>query len=194
MNYLAHLFLAGNTPHIIIGNFIADHVKGSYILNYAPQIQQGIIMHRQIDTFTDSNSLVKQNIEKLRPHFHKYAGVVSDMYYDHFLSKNWNKFSNVPIEDFSQEKYDMLQAEKNIFPERSQKLLYYMSLNNWLVGYASFEGLQRAFNGIAKRTPFVSNMEHATEVLKADYEFFESNFFSYFPVLENFVENTFFTL
>lgn len=194
MNYLAHLFLAGNTPHIIIGNFIADHVKGSYILNYAPQIQQGIIMHRQIDTFTDSNSLVKQNIEKLRPHFHKYAGVVSDMYYDHFLSKNWNKFSNVPIEDFSQEKYDMLQAEKNIFPERSQKLLYYMSLNNWLVGYASFEGLQSAFNGIAKRTPFVSNMEHATEVLKADYEFFESNFFSYFPVLENFVENTFFTL
>ena len=87
-----------------------------------------------------------------------------------------------------------LEAKKNIFPERSQKLLYYMSLNNWLVGYASFEGLQRAFNGIAKRTPFVSNMEHATEVLKADYEFFESNFFSYFPVLENFVENTFFTL
>ena len=80
MNYLAHLFLAGNHPEMILGNFIADHVKGSDILKYSETVRKGISMHRAIDTFTDQHPVVKQSIQRLRSDFRKYAGVIVDSF------------------------------------------------------------------------------------------------------------------
>ncbi len=191
MNYLAHLFLAGTNPEIMVGNFIADHVKGSKKFEYSENVQYGIRMHRAIDSFTDSHILVHQSIVRLRPYFHKYSGVVVDMFYDHFLSANWNNYSAVDIHSFTKFRFDMLNSYKAILPERSARLLYFMEKQNWLLSYGGFEGMQMAFSGLARRTTFVSHMENAVDFLKKDYHSYNSEFSSYFPDLQKFVLDNF---
>lgn len=191
MNYLAHLFLAGNEPEIILGNFIADHVKGSDVLKYSEKVQSGIMMHRAIDTYTDQHDIVRQSIARLRTDFRKYAGVVVDMYYDHFLSLHWPEYSATDIHTFTATRYEILNGFSEILPARSSRLLFFMEKQNWLLSYASFDGMQQAFNGMSRRTTFVSNMEQAVENLKADYDAFESEFRQFFPELQEFVNNNY---
>jgi acyl carrier protein phosphodiesterase len=191
LNYLAHLFLAGSDPEIILGNFIADHVKGSDVLKYSATIQKGISMHRAIDTFTDQHPIVKQSIMRLRADFRKYAGVIVDMYYDHFLSANWNEYSHLNLVDFTKTRYDILNTFLPIIPARSARLLFYMEKQNWLLSYGSFEGMQQAFNGMSRRTTFESNMELAVINLKSGYPEFRSEFQLFFPDLQSYVKDNF---
>ena len=90
MNFLSHLYLAGDSEELIIGNFIADAVKGSAFNQFSPGIQKGIVLHRKIDTFTDSHPVVELSKQRLRERYKKYASVIIDIYYDHYLAKNWN--------------------------------------------------------------------------------------------------------
>lgn len=191
MNYLAHLFLAGEHPEIILGNFIADHVKGSDVLKYSDYVRKGISMHRAIDTYTDQHPVVRQSISRLRADFHKYAGVVVDMYYDHYLSAQWDEYSDIDLTAFTKTRYDILNKFQEILPLRSARLLFYMEKQNWLKSYSSFEGMQQAFNGMSRRTTFVSNMEMAVENLKEGYTDFEAEFRQFFPELQKFVRSNF---
>ena len=191
MNYLAHLFLAGTDPEMILGNFIADHVKGSDILKYAENVRKGIAMHRAIDTYTDQHPVVKQSIARLRSDFHKYAGVIVDMFYDHYLSAQWDDYSDTDLQAFTKIRYDILNTFQAIIPVRSARLLFYMEKQNWLMAYSSFDGMQQAFNGMSRRTTFESNMEHAVVNLKAGYAEFNEEFRQFFPDLLSFVKNNF---
>ncbi len=191
MNYLAHLFLAGTDPEMILGNFIADHVKGSDVLNYSENIRKGITMHRAIDTFTDQHPVVKQSIIRLRPDFHKYAGVVVDMYYDHFLSAHWDEYSDIDLKLFTKTRYDILKTFHTILPVRSARLLFFMEKQNWLLSYGSFEGMEQAFSGMSRRTTFESHMENAVLNLRDGYTYFRHEFREFFPDLQAFVRDHF---
>jgi acyl carrier protein phosphodiesterase len=191
LNYLAHLFLAGTDPEMVLGNFIADHVKGSDVLKYSENVQKGISMHRAIDTFTDQHPVVKQSISRLRTDFRKYAGVVVDMYYDHYLSANWDEYSHQDLIHFSTTRYDILNTFQKILPARSARLLFYMEKQNWLLSYGSFDGIQQAFNGMSRRTTFESKMELAVVNLKAGYPEFRQEFRQFFPELQSYVNTNF---
>ena len=191
MNYLAHLFLAGTHPEMILGNFIADHVKGSDVLKYSPITRKGITMHRAIDTYTDQHPVVKQSISRLRADFHKYAGVVVDMYYDHYLSANWDDYCQTDLQTFTETRYTILNTFQPVLPMRSARLLYYMEKQNWLLSYGNLDGMQQAFNGMSRRTTFVSNMEHAIVNLEAGYTEFGNEFKQFFPDLQLFVKDNF---
>lgn len=191
MNYLAHLFLAGTNPEFILGNFIADHVKGSDILKYSETVKKGISMHRAIDTYTDQHPVVKQSIARLRADFRKYAGVIVDMYYDHFLSAYWDQYSTINLPAFTQTRYDILNTFQPILPMRSARLLYYMEKQNWLLSYSNFDGMQQAFNGMSRRTTFESKMEFAVESLKSGYTEFRNEFREFFPDLQAYVEKNY---
>lgn len=176
---------------MILGNFIADHVKGSDILKFSENVRKGIAMHRAIDTYTDQHSVVKKSIARLRADFRKYAGVVVDMYYDHYLSAQWDEYSDTDLLAFTRIRYDILNTFWEIIPARSARLLFYMEKQNWLMSYASFEGMQQAFNGMSRRTTFESNMELAVVNLKAGYSEFNQEFRQFFPELQTFVKNNF---
>jgi acyl carrier protein phosphodiesterase len=188
VNYLAHLYLAGENPDLIIGNFIADHIKGNGIEKYNDSIRAGIRMHRAIDEFTDNHPVVRQSIERLRPSYRKYSGVIVDMYYDHFLASTWKQWSAVSLANFTASRYDILFHHFNILPARAQRILPHMARHNWLMAYGEFEGLQRALTGMSNRTPFISRMEHAVHDLQNSYEYYHSEFQEYFPELCNFVK------
>ena len=100
MNYLAHLVLSGDDDFIRIGNFIADSIKGKKYKTYPKNIQKGILLHRQIDLFTDNDDIVKRSKKRLHNRYGHYKGVIIDILYDHFLAKNWVKYSSTPLQNY----------------------------------------------------------------------------------------------
>jgi len=165
MNHLAHLFLAQSNTDLMVGNFIADQVKGKQLLDYSTEIQNGIKMHRAIDHFTDNHAIVMRSKERLFSKYHKYAAVIVDMYYDHILAKNWSDFSPITLTQFTASAYKVLAAKNDQLPERSQRILHYMSKDDWLSNYAQIEGIAKALNGLAYRATFDSKMEEASIAL-----------------------------
>lgn len=183
MNYLAHLYLSGDDPEVIVGNFMGDSIKGKDYSLYSKGMETGIRLHRFIDHYTDNHPIVERSKKRLRPHFSKYAPVVSDMYFDHFLARSWEDFHDEELLDFSGRMYAILLDRKSDMPQQTQLMLLYMSRNDWLTSYASTTGLNRAFNGMANRTTFESNMEVATEELERNFTAYEDEFRAFFPEL-----------
>lgn len=188
MNFLAHLFLSGDDEEIITGNFIADHVKGEAVMKFSVGIQMGIKLHREIDGFTDAHPVFLKTKHRLNGNYRRYSGVVADMYYDHFLSADWQTYSNEDLMAFTDRIHDILIKRFPILPERSQRFIAYMKRFNWLTGYGTFEGLGMALSGMAIRTPFNSGMENAVLDLKAHYDLYKQEFGLFFPDIIKFVD------
>ena len=187
MNFLSHLYLSGNSEGLIIGNFIADSVKGNAFLNFSPDIQKGILLHRKIDVFTDTHLIVEQSKKRLRQKYRKYASVIVDIYYDHYLAINWGTYSAVSLNDYTQNVYELIQKNTNQLPFKSQEFTKYMVQYNILSAYAELDGIERVLKGMSRRTTFESNMEHAIHDLKEHYVLFENEFKLFFPELQQFV-------
>lgn len=181
MNYLAHVYLSNNNEDLMIGNFIADHVKGKVILDFSDEIRAGIVLHREIDQFTDSHPVFLKSKMRLANNYRKYAGVIVDMFYDHFLAANWDDYSEEDLEKYTQRVYKILMKKFLILPRKTKYILPFMAKSNWLRNYGSFDGLHRALSGMAKRTPYESGMEKATDDLKNDYDFYRQEFREFFP-------------
>jgi acyl carrier protein phosphodiesterase len=191
VNFLAHLYLAGDREDLIIGNFIADHIKGETMMKYNNGVRQGIIMHRAIDYYTDTHPVVKQSVQRLRPKYRKYSGVIVDMFYDHFLAKGWINYSIKSLKDFTESRYRVLFDNISLLPPRSQRILPYMANQNWLAGYAELDGLHSALSGMSRRTTFESNMELAINDLSINYVDYKNEFEEFFPDLCLYAEREF---
>ena len=187
MNFLAHLHLSGDDPKIMVGNFIGDFVKGKNLPGrYESGITFGIGLHRSIDEFTDRHPIVKASKQRLWEKYRHYSGVIVDMFYDHFLSSNWDAFHSRPLIEYSVSAYSILLAHQAILPERIARILPYMVKGNWLVGYGTIDGIGQALSGMAQRTPFKSKMEEATKDLNDHYPLFKQEFMQFFPELKSF--------
>lgn len=184
MNYLAHLFLSGNSEGLIIGNFIADSVKGSQFNQYPDDIKEGILLHRKIDSFTDKHVVVRQSKLRLMPYFHKYSTVIVDVFYDHFLAANWEEYSPVSLRAFSDSVYALLLEKSEKFPSRSRLFLRYMISYDILFEYRTIEGIGMALNGLSRRARFNSNMQLAHQNLRDDYEKYREEFDVFFKELQ----------
>lgn len=194
MNFLAHAYLSFDQDEILIGNFIADFIRGKEIENYPKKIQVGIHLHRAIDNFTDSHPLVKEVQTHLRPRFGHYARVISDVFFDYFLAKNWSKYKSLPLETFSLRVYQTLQSSAATLPPTFLRMLYWMEQQNWLYAYRNLAGIQQALDGLTRRASFDSKMNAATEVLREKEEEIEALFFVFFQDLETFAQATLATL
>jgi acyl carrier protein phosphodiesterase len=189
MNFLAHLYLSGESPQIKTGNFIGDFVKGKNLTDrFEPEIAKGIALHREIDWFTDRHLVVKQSKDRLREKYRHYSGVIVDIFYDHFLAKHWDRYSAQVLPDFADDCYALLQKQSGTLPEEVNFLLPYMIKGNWLVNYSRLEGIQKALSGMARRTRFESKMEQSVADLENHYEDFHKEFELFFPELVEFCE------
>ena len=186
MNFLAHIYLSGNSKQIKIGNFIADAVKGKNYTNYVTTIQEGIFLHRKIDSFTDTHTIVKVSKRRLHPRYKHYDGVIIDILYDHFLAKNWASYCQTPLEEYAQEFYKLLESNYNILPEKIQYFLPYMIKGDWLYNYSTLEGIEKVLIGMDKRTKNKSQMYLVIEDLKLHYIAFDNDFTTFFNDLQQF--------
>ncbi|WP_248722848.1 ACP phosphodiesterase [Seonamhaeicola sp. ML3] len=186
MNYLAHIYLSGDNDLVTLGNFIADGIKGSRYKKYPKNIQIGILLHRHIDTFTDAHKTVRLSTKRLHEKYGHYSGIIVDILYDHFLAKNWNKYSNTPLEVYVENFYSSLNEHYTILPARVQKMMPYLIADNWLLSYASIEGISRVLDGMNRRTKNKSSMNEAINELKTFYTEFENEFTLFFDELISF--------
>ena len=188
MNYLAHVFLSGDDKELLLGNFIADAVKGKQMDLYAPGVVKGIRLHRLIDAYTDTHPIVSKTKARLRPGYKKYSPVVADLYYDHFLAKNFHIYSTMDLPLFTKEVYALVQQYYETLPDRVQHFFPYMMRQDWLQSYATVEGIGQALSGMSRRTTFKSGMETAAIELQLNYKAYQQEFFAFFPELIDYVE------
>ncbi|MFA9289557.1 MAG: ACP phosphodiesterase, partial [Weeksellaceae bacterium] len=142
MNYLAHIYLSGTNDLLKIGNFMADSIRGHHYLDYPDELRKGILLHRYIDTFTDAHPIYRKSKHRLHEKYGHYSGVIMDIVYDHYLAKNWASYSDVSLEEYTATFYKLLQNNFDILTEKTQKMIPYMMARNWLVAYATLEGLE----------------------------------------------------
>jgi acyl carrier protein phosphodiesterase len=189
MNFLAHIYLSGDDDQLKIGNFIADSVKGKGFIKFPERIQQGIVLHRAIDTFTDAHPIFRQSSQRLFPTYSHYSTVIVDILYDHFLAANWKNYSSRPLDAYVQEFYELLQDNIEILPKPVQRFLPYMINDNWLLDYATLEGIGRILSQMNRRTKYKSKMDLAVRELDLYYMDFEEEFKLFFKDLIVFTEN-----
>ncbi len=187
MNFLAHAYLSFENPELMVGNFIADFVKGNNYLDYPGPIQQGILLHREIDQFTDRHHQVRIGKRRLYAQYSHYAGVIIDMYFDHFLAANFYRFHTTNLKSFAANVYKTV-GDYHQLPPQAERILYHMSRGNWLCSYAQIKGVEMALKGISGRTRFKSGMEKAGQTLRSDYRAFHLDFMIFFPSVVNFAK------
>ena len=183
MNFLAHIYLSGENDLVKIGNFMADSIRGHSYDVYPMEIQKGILLHRSIDTFTDMHPIYRQSKHRLHEKYGHYSGVIMDIFYDHFLAKNWKTYSNIKLEEYTQIFYTLLTDNRNLLTEKVQSMLPSMIGRNWLVSYASIQGLEMIMFQMDHRTKNRVDMHESIVELKQFYAEFENEFTLFFEEL-----------
>ncbi|OUJ74929.1 acyl carrier protein phosphodiesterase [Hymenobacter crusticola] len=193
MNFLAHLLLSGSPAaleyaDVVVGNFAAEAVRGrAGLLAYPPAVQRGIRLHRLIDSFTDAHPVVRRTTARLREAgLGKWAGVVSDVGYDHLLARNFARYhddANEPLPAFAQRLYALLQARRHELPEQLQSMFQYMRRDDWLTGYAKKEGFERALLGLSRRAPNGAVLATGAAAFLAELPAYDADFREFWPEL-----------
>ncbi|WP_231494739.1 ACP phosphodiesterase [Polaribacter sp. Hel_I_88] len=186
MNFLAHLYLSQNNTNIMIGNFIADHIRGNNYEGFSKEIQQGIFLHREIDTFTDAHKIVRKSKRRLHKRYRHYDGVIIDIFYDYFLAKNWATYSAIPLDVYTKSVYQLFDKISSELPAKSQQFIKYMIEYDILFNYQYKEGIAKVLNGMNHRTKGKSQMNLAIEDLSLLEAELQEDFTSFFQDLLDF--------
>lgn len=180
MNFLAHIYLSGENDLIKIGNFMADGIRGKQFEHFPEDVQKGILLHRFIDTYTDSHDTFRQSTKRLHEKYHHYSGVIVDIMYDHFLAKNWEKYSDEKLDHFINRFYRSLHENYPILTEKTQNLMPTMIRENWLWSYQTIDGIQHILTQMDRRSKNQSKMQFASQELIEFYPEFEREFDLFF--------------
>ncbi len=183
MNILAHSLLSEKNEDWLLGNFMADGLSRKHWGKFSEGVQTGLLLHHVIDGYTDAHDLVKYCVSKLRISQNRYAPVVVDVLFDHYLARNFSQFSNESLNDYSAFVYSALQLKQELMTEKKRMMLKYMSAQHWLESYAEWNGFLQALAGMARRTRFPSEMEKAGDDILPFYYELESVFMAFFPML-----------
>lgn len=183
MNLVAHQYLSFNDVDLQIGNLLGEVVKGNQYKNFDTKISQGILLHRAIDSFTDSHPIVKKSSAKFHTTQHKYSPIIIDLMYDYFLIKNWNNFNNQSYQEFKNNCYKLFQNNLKEMPNSAQQMVAHLIKNDWFSNYTTLEGIQQTLVNISKRTSFKNNLHNSIHEMKANEKEIEQDFLVFFPDL-----------
>ncbi|MEY3399314.1 MAG: hypothetical protein RL220_1908 [Bacteroidota bacterium] len=183
MNYLAHAYLSFGQEEMLVGQFIADHIRGNDYGHFPANVQQGIVVHRFIDGFTDGHEVNLALRALIRHEFQLWSPVAIDLMYDHVLATRWQDFHDTPLQDFARDSYDILHDYKSILPEKAAYILEHMSKGDWLSGYATHEGISMAFRGMSRRITRGEPLLRGPAVISEQDILIRGSFDRFFPEL-----------
>ncbi len=188
MNFLAHIYLSGNSDEMLAGNFIGDYVKGKAYLQYPGDIRRGILLHRDIDSFTDSHEATKKCKSFVSSKYGLYAGIIVDIFYDHFLATSWSKYSPITLTEFANKKYAILEEYYEIYPKEVKLFFPYFLRSNWLETYSSTSGIGSVLRRMAFRTSIPDHSSFAVDMLKENNESLKQQFFIFFDEIIEYIK------
>jgi len=189
VNYLAHAYLSFHHPGVLTGNLISDFVKGKKQFDFPTAIRAGVLLHRAIDTFTDEHAATAQAKQIFRPHYRLYSGAFADVVYDHFLANDAAEFPGDSLLEFSQEVYGMLDQQTAWFPAPFQRMFPYMKEYNWLYNYRKREGMWNSFQGLVRRSSYLTESDTAYHLFEEHYEELQQCYDVFFPAVKAFARN-----
>lgn len=163
---------------------MADSIRGHGYDIYPEEIRKGILLHRSIDSFTDAHPVYRQSKHRLHEKYGHYSGVIMDIFYDHFLAKNWSEYSNESLEDYADNFYQLLKDNYETLTERVKGMMPYMIARNWFVSYASLAGLEMIMFQMDHRTKNRVAMHESMVELQEFYSEFETEFKLFFEELQ----------
>lgn len=183
MNWLAHLYLSDPTPEFRIGNLLPDLAKASALANLPEPFQQGIWRHRQIDVFTDRHPRVKSCITRFPPPYRRYGGILTDVYFDYFLARDWSKYSTVRLTDFLAEFYRDIETCVPELPAEAACRLCLIRDQNWLATYHTIDGISDILNRMSRRFRRHFDLTGSLSAFHKHKSAFQDDFHAFFPEL-----------
>jgi len=184
VNYLAHAYLSFGDPEVLTGNMISDFVKGKKKFDYPKDIQHGIALHREIDSFTDTHSATKEAKQIFRTSYGLYAGPIMDVVYDHFLALDKKEFTDESLKTFTEETYKTLDKFSDLLPEKFGMMFPYMKMHNWLYNYQYLQGIQKSLAGLVRRAKYLEESDTAYTLFTEHYEHLKKLYDTFFPELK----------
>lgn len=186
MNYLAHIALSGENTNHMIGNFIGDFIKGDDYKEYPEDLKKGMLLHRAIDSFTDSHPLTIQSKRRFYKDFPKVGGIITDIVYDYFLCQHWNKFYSIDLDDFIKQTYQTLEENKSQFPLEMEYLYKHLTTNDWFQRYKTQEGTSLSLTQIGNRMKYNRDLSEAFEIINDNLDAFYVEFDTFYQELKDF--------
>lgn len=188
MNYLAHLFLSHDSPDSMLGNLLADLVKGNVQGKFPQEVVKGIMNHRIVDAFTDSSEVVSASRKLISRSRYRYSGVIIDVVYDFFLSRNWGLYSSAGLDEFIEKVYTNLTNHNVQIPQNARRFIDKMITEDWLRSYGTTEGIDETFKRMSKRITRENHLDTAAEELQLHYSIFKDHFLRFFPQLLTYLQ------
>ncbi len=188
MNFLAHFHLSSHSEAAIVGSWLGDFVKGGAHRDYADEISDAILLHRHIDSFTDHHEIFLRSKRRLSPPFRRYAGILIDVFYDHFLARHWDEFHDQHLDEFCQNIYGVLADQRQHCPAEANRVAGLMAQHDWMGSYRHIEGVDRALHGISRRLRRANPLAAGVDELRKEYLAMEQDFFEFYPLLRDFSE------
>jgi acyl carrier protein phosphodiesterase len=189
MNFLAHLYLADDTPYSILGNMLGDFAESDFRERYNEEICRGIILHRKVDIFTDSHEIFLRSKRRVSDEYRLLKGIMIDIFYDHFLAKNWDFYSHTPLEDYSNYVYEIFATHQSLVPLRLQQMLPVMISGNWLLSYREIKEITWVLKGMSGRLSKKNKLAQGIEELQKNYDELENDFRKFFPRLVDYADD-----
>lgn len=190
MNYLAHLFLAGPEPESLLGALMGDFVKGVLDQRYPAAITRALALHRRIDSFTDAHPVTAASRARISPERRRFAGIMVDLFYDHFLALHWDQHAREPLDAFTARVYALLKEHDAVLPERLRSIAPGMARSDWLASYARVESIHAALDRMSLRLKRQNRLAGAGLELEANYAALETDFHAFFPDLVRFAQTS----
>jgi acyl carrier protein phosphodiesterase len=188
LNWLAHVFLSEPDVEFRLGNLLADIVRGEELRRMSPAFQRGVHKHKQIDAFTDAHPVVKRSRARISTQFRRFSGVLVDVFYDHLLACDWDRYSPIVLDAFTARFYADIEAHRIELPTSARVTLDRIIRHDLLGSYRRIEGVERSLRRVSAYLSSRWQREFALEKGVADLVAhragFEADFAEFFPQLQ----------
>lgn len=191
LNFLGHLYLSPPDEDALLGSLLGDFVKGPLDERYGRAVTRAIALHRKLDVFTDVHPAVLASKSRISPQRRRYAGIMVDVFYDHFLARHWSEFHVEPLARFAQRVYEVLDRRHHELPERLRNMAPYMIRGDWLGSYAEVDAIYSALNRMGTRMKRENRLAGSADELLENYAPLESDFRVFLPQAQQFMRNAY---
>jgi len=183
LNYLAHSLFSNSDEFILVGQYCGDFVRGSDLDHYPDGIHTGILWHRRIDSFTDQHPAnLRARNYFAKPH-RRFAGIITDVLYDHFLAQNWHHYCDTPLQSHVGFVHKALQQHVDLMPPRLQRFSQIVVEQNALMSYLQFDSVEQVLQRISQRSPRFLPLASAGDPLREHQHALKACFDEFFPDL-----------
>jgi len=188
VNYLVHLYLSDGSDEGLLGNLMGDFVKGTLEARYPPGIAAGILQHRRIDTFAHDHPVCRRSKQRIDPQFGYFRSIMVDVFYDHFMARNWERLHPAPLPVFARRVYALLEERRPILPEGLQQIAERMISHDWLVSYREVEVVGRVLARLSQRLSRANPLARGLPQLTANYPDLEQDCLQFLAAARAFIQ------